>query len=59
MSKLSYMGKLLDGIEVEWKSLGEVAEVGTGRSNRQDENENGKYPFMFVQKHFEIRYISV
>jgi type I restriction enzyme S subunit len=40
--------KLLDLIknaEVEWKSLGEVAEIGTGSSNAQDADENGIYPF--------------
>ena len=41
---------LLEGVEVEWKKLGEVAEVGTGSSNRQDENENGKYPFYVRSK---------
>ena len=46
----SFMEKLLDGVKVEWKSLGEVAEVGTGHSNRQDENENGKYPFYVRSK---------
>ena len=50
MSELSYMDKLLDGVEVEWKALCEVAEIGTGRSNRQDENENGKYPFYVRSK---------
>lgn len=24
MSELSYLGKLLDGVEVEWKTLGKV-----------------------------------
>lgn len=42
---MSYLDKLLQGVEVEWKTLGEVAEIGTGNSNRQDEDENGKYPF--------------
>lgn len=32
MSKLSYMEKLLDGVEVEWKQLGEVAEIKRGTS---------------------------
>ncbi len=36
--------------EVEWKALGEVAEIGTGSSNRQDENENGLYPFYVRSK---------
>ena len=45
MSSMNFMEKLLDGVQVEWKALGEVAEIGTGSSNRQDENENGPYPF--------------
>ena len=47
---MSNIKKLLEGVEVEWKSLGEVAKVGTGRSNRQDENENGEYPFYVRSK---------
>jgi len=35
----------IKGVKVEWVSLGEVAEIGTGNSNRQDENYNGRYPF--------------
>ena len=50
MSQLGYMEKLLDGVEVEWKELGEIAEVGTGKSNRQDESENGAYPFYVRSK---------
>ena len=50
MSDLGYIVKLLDGVEVEWKELSEVATIGTGRSNRQDENENGKYPFYVRSK---------
>lgn len=42
--------KLLDGVEVEWKTLGEIAEIGTGSSNRQDEDEKGKYPFYVRSK---------
>jgi hypothetical protein len=45
MSQSNFMEKLLEGVEVEWKLLGDVADVGTGHSNRQDENENGEYPF--------------
>ena len=33
-----------------WKTLGEVAEIGTGKSNRQDKDENGKYPFYVRSK---------
>ena len=50
MSELSYMEKLLDRVDVEWKELGEIAEVGTGKSNRQDESENGAYPFYVRSK---------
>ena len=35
---------------VEWKTLGEVAEIGTGGSNRKDEEENGAYPFYVRSK---------
>ncbi|OCG68939.1 restriction endonuclease subunit S [Gilliamella sp. Imp1-6] len=42
--------ELLKGVEVEWKTLGEVAEVGTGNANRQDEDEHGQYPFYVRSK---------
>ena len=35
---------------VEWKKLGEVTEIGTGGSNRKDEDENGAYPFYVRSK---------
>ena len=47
---MRYIDKLLQGVEVEWKPLGEVAEIGTGSSNRQDEDENGAYPFYVRSK---------
>ncbi|ELK9829696.1 restriction endonuclease subunit S [Salmonella enterica] len=50
MSGLSYLEKLLDGVGVEWKRLGDVADIGTGSSNRQDENEKGIYPFYVRSK---------
>lgn len=53
MSQLNvsrFMEKLLDGIEVKWINLGFVADIGTGRSNRQDEIENGIYPFYVRSK---------
>jgi type I restriction enzyme S subunit len=50
MSNISFMEKLLDGFEVEWVNLGAVADIGTGSSNRQDENENGIYPFYVRSK---------
>ena len=44
------LDKLLQGQKVEWVLLGEVAEVGTGNSNRQDEDEQGVYPFYVRSK---------
>ena len=44
-NKINFLEKLLEGVEVEWKPLGEVAIIGTGNSNRQDEDPNGQYPF--------------
>ena len=46
----TFLEKLLDGAEVEWKPLMVLAEIGTGNSNRQDEEENGKYPFYVRSK---------
>lgn len=37
-------------VNIEWKMLGEVAEIGTGNSNRQDEAEDGLYPFYVRSK---------
>lgn len=47
---MRYIDQLLQGAEVEWKKLGEVAEIGTGSSNRQDEVEQGEYPFYVRSK---------
>lgn len=47
------MSKILEMIEneeVEWKSLGEVCEVGTGKSNTNEQVENGIYPFYVRSK---------
>ncbi|HHE9975510.1 TPA: restriction endonuclease subunit S [Haemophilus influenzae] len=46
----TFLEKLLDGAEIEWKPLIDLAEIGTGNSNRQDEEENGKYPFYVRSK---------
>lgn len=34
MSNMSFMEKLLDGVEVEWKTLGEAAKIQRGASHR-------------------------
>lgn len=49
-----YRDKILTfGDDVEWKNLSEIAEIGTGSSNTNEEIENGKYPF-FVRSQ-EVR----
>jgi type I restriction enzyme S subunit len=50
MSDVKFLDKLLDGVAVEWKPLGELADIGTGSSNRQDEKEGGAYPFYVRSK---------
>lgn len=50
MSQLTYFEKLLQNVAVEWVALGSVADIGTGSSNRQDESENGIYPFYVRSK---------
>lgn len=47
---MNYLKKMLESVEVEWKVLGDVAIVGTGNSNRQDESKNGIYPFYVRSK---------
>ena len=46
MSSMDFFGKLLDGVTVEWKPLGEVASIKTGQSvNKQMISANpGEYP---------------
>ncbi|OJN99571.1 hypothetical protein BK308_08685 [Escherichia coli] len=33
MSEMSYLEKLLDGVEVEWKTLGQTCKIETGKLN--------------------------
>lgn len=42
--------ELLKNEKVEWKKLGEIAIVGTGSSNTNEQVENGKYPFYVRSK---------
>lgn len=47
------MNKILEMIKnekFEWKKLGDVCEIGTGRSNTNQQVENGKYPFYVRSK---------
>ena len=43
---MSYLKKILPGIEVEWKVLGDVLDlITTGRLNANAMDEDGVYPF--------------
>lgn len=50
LSDMVMFNRLYGDIEVEWMALGSVANIGTGSSNRQDENEKGAYPFYVRSK---------
>lgn len=50
MTRVNFLEKLLDGADVEWMSLGSLAHIGTGCSNRKDESENGRHPFYVRSK---------
>ena len=53
MSNLSYMKKLLDGVEVEWEALGEVCRFINRRAYKQLELlGQGKYPVLRVGNFF-------
>ncbi|MCP5019750.1 MAG: restriction endonuclease subunit S [Ketobacter sp.] len=53
MSNLSFMEKLLDGVDVEWKALGEVSRFINGRAYKKPELlEQGKYPVLRVGNFF-------
>ena len=42
--------EILNGVKVEWKQLGEICEIGTGKSNTNQQVENGDYPFYVRSK---------
>jgi type I restriction enzyme S subunit len=50
VSEVNYLKTLLDSTDVKWAALGTVANIGTGSSNRQDESEDGIYPFYVRSK---------
>ena len=43
MSDLNFMEKLLEGVEVEWKSLSDIADFKNGKGHEKDIVEDGKY----------------
>ncbi|MEY8239940.1 MAG: restriction endonuclease subunit S [Cycloclasticus sp.] len=53
MSSLSYMEKLLEGVEIEWKALGGVCRFINGRAYKKPELlEEGKYTVLRVGNFF-------
>lgn len=40
--------------KVAWKTLGEIAEIGTGSGNTQDAADEGKYPFYIRSKDIKL-----
>lgn len=53
MSELSYLEKLLGGVEVEWMPLAEVCQFINGRAYKQEELlSKGKYPVLRVGNFF-------
>jgi putative type I restriction-modification system S protein len=47
---MSKIDELLKDEKVEWKKLGEVANIGTGKSNTNEQIEDGDYPFYVRSK---------
>ena len=50
---MSKIEELLKNEKVEWKKLGKVCEVGTGKSNTNEQVEEGKYPFYVRSKNIK------
>ncbi|MEN8991906.1 restriction endonuclease subunit S [Avibacterium paragallinarum] len=45
MSNIEFMEKLLDGVEIEWKALGEVATITIGEFvHKSNQDSSAKYP---------------
>ncbi|WP_118842590.1 restriction endonuclease subunit S [Raoultella ornithinolytica] len=50
MSELNYLEKLLDGVEVEWKTLGQTCKIETGKLNANAAVDDGEYMFFTTAK---------
>ncbi|WP_311564783.1 restriction endonuclease subunit S [Peptoniphilus duerdenii] len=47
---MSKIDELLKDEKVEWKRLGDVSEIGTGKSNTNEQDESGEFPFYVRSK---------
>ena len=43
---MSKIDELLKNEKVEWKKLGEISVIGTGKTNTNEQVSDGQYPFM-------------
>ncbi|EOM8176211.1 restriction endonuclease subunit S [Escherichia coli] len=50
MSSVNFLEKLLDGVEVEWKTLGQTCKIETGKLNANAAVDDGKYMFFTTAK---------
>jgi len=50
MSSVNFMEKLLDGVEVEWKALGGMCKIETGKLNANAAVDDGPYMFFTTAK---------
>ena len=53
---MSKIDEMLKNEKVEWKKLGDVCEISTGKLNANAKDANGKYPFFTTAQ--EISYIN-
>lgn len=53
---MSKIDEMLKNEKVEWKKLGDVCEIKTGKLNANAKDDNGKYPFFTTAQ--EISYIN-
>ena len=50
MSSVNFLEKLLDGVEVEWKTLGQTCKIETGKLNANAAVDDGEYMFFTTAK---------
>ncbi len=55
MDELQKMIRLLCPYEIKYYEIGDIAEVGTGSSNRNESSTNGSFPFYVRSKNIELK----
>ena len=60
---MSYLDKLLEGVKVEWKTLGDISEIYgglTGKSKVDFENGNARYvPYKNIFSNIEVDFSNL